>query len=124
MNDNRDARQIDIAEWAAATFGAEQVSSVPQRGIRMLEEAIEAYQAAGCDRAMAHKLVDFVFDRPPGDLWQELGGLGVTTLCLAQAADMSADYAERAEITRIKGKPREHFAARNQAKNEAGFLAK
>ena len=74
-NGERDERQREIASWASATFGADQASSVPQRALRMLEEAIEAYQAAGGDAAMAHKLVDFMFGRPKGELAQEIGGV-------------------------------------------------
>jgi len=40
-----------------------------------LEEAVEAAQAAGCERGMAHMLVDFVFDRPAGTISQELAVL-------------------------------------------------
>lgn len=117
----RDERQRIVADWCAAAFGLGQASSVPQRGLRLLEEAIEAYQAAGCDRAMAHKLVDFVFDRPSGTVAQELGGVAVTLLALAAAAGESAEIEEQREIARVLSKPLEHFTARNAAKNGAGF---
>lgn len=120
---NRDARQTTVANWCRDAFGAGQASSVPQRGVRLLEEAIEAAQAAGADRDMAHKLVDYIFDRPAGELSQELGGVGVTVLALAAAAGLSADQAECTEIARVLAKPLSHFAARNQTKNDAGFLA-
>lgn len=118
---DRDARQKRVADWCAAAFGAGHASSVPQRGIRLAEEAIEAAQAAGCERAMVHRLVDHVFDRPAGELGQELGGVGVTLLALAAAAGLSADDCEQSEIERVLAKPLAHFAARNAAKNAAGF---
>jgi hypothetical protein len=121
--DDRDARQKRVAEWCAAAFGAAQAASVEQRGLRLLEEAIEAYQAAGCNREQAHKLVDYVFARPPGKLSQELGGVGITTLALANACGASADAEEVRELNRVLSKPLVHFAARNQAKNDAGFAA-
>lgn len=117
----RDARQKQVSDWCADAFGVEHATSIQQRGIRFLEEAIEAYQATGGDRAMAHKLVDFIFDKPTGDLFQELGGVGVTLLALAAAAGLSADGAEHAEVTRVLSKPIEHFRARNAAKDAAGF---
>jgi NTP pyrophosphatase (non-canonical NTP hydrolase) len=119
----RDARQARVAEWCAAAFGIDQASSVEQRGLRLLEEAIEAYQAAGCNREQAHKLVDYVFARPPGKLAQELGGVGITTLALANACGASADAEEARELERVLSKPLAHFAARNQVKNDAGFAA-
>lgn len=119
----RDRRQTVVAEWCAAAFGTGQASSVPQRGIRLLEEAIEAYQACGCDPAMAHKMVDFVFGRPTGTIRQELGGVGVTTLALASAAGISAEDAEADEVARVLAKPLAYFTARNQKKNDEGFAA-
>ena len=67
--------------WAEAAFGAEETTSIPQRGLRLLEEAIEAFQACGGDADMAHKIVEHVFAHPAGELGQELGGVAVTTLC-------------------------------------------
>lgn len=119
----RDARQAQIAAWTREAFGVEQATSLPQRAVRLLEEALEAYQAAGGDPGMARKLVDFVFARPVGALRQELGGVGVCALALAAAAGLSADDEERREVERVLAKPVEHFRQRNAAKNEAGFLA-
>jgi NTP pyrophosphatase (non-canonical NTP hydrolase) len=117
----RDARQEQVHDWCAAAFGADHASSIPQRGLRLLEEAIELAQAAGCDRAMCHKLIDHIFDKPAGTIAQELGGVGVTVLAFAAAANLSADGCERVEVTRVLSKPLEYFAARNKVKNDAGF---
>jgi len=119
----RDKRQAVVGEWCAAAFGVEHTKSVPQRGIRMIEEAIELAQACGCDPAMVHKLVDFVYSRPPGTIGQELGDVGTTVLALANAAGLSADVEEAREIVRVLSKPVEHFTVRNEAKNAAGFDA-
>lgn len=119
----RDERQQIVSQWCEEAFGADQAGSVPQRGMRLLEEAIEAYQACGCEEAMAHKLVAYVFSRPPGAISQELGGVGVTVLALAEAAGFSADDAEHAEVKRVISKPIGYFTARNAAKNAAGFEA-
>lgn len=120
-------RQHEVAAWCVAAFGADQSASVPQRALRLLEEAVEAYQAA-CDfqdfdaKAIAHALIDYVFSRPAGTLDQELGGIGVTVLALAEAANLDADVCEVNEIRRVMSKPLEYFAARNAAKNDLGFL--
>lgn len=117
----RDQRQEWVHNWCVAAFGDDHAKSIEQRGIRLVEEAIEAGQAAGCSAEMIHRLVDYVFARPVGELRQEMGGVGVTLLALAQAAGVSADAAELAEFERVLSKPLAHFAARNAAKNAAGF---
>lgn len=121
--ETRDERQKRVVEWCAAAFGTEHQASVPQRGLRMLEEAIEAYQALDGSPEAAHKLIDYIYAKEPGKLFQELGGLGITVLALAAAADLSADDAEKAELARVLSKPLEWFYARNEAKNAAGFDA-
>lgn len=117
----RDERQSGVASWCAAAFGADHATSIPQRGIRLAEEAVEAAQAAGCDRAMVHRLVDHVYEKPSGVLSQEIGGVGLTLLALSAAAHVSADAEEEREYLRVKAKPLEHFRKRNEAKNAAGF---
>ena len=113
-------RQRQILEWCKASFG-EKSLALPQRGIHMLEEAIELAQAVGVDPAMAHKLIDFVYDRPKGSVAEELGGIGVCVAALAEAAGLDADECEVLEFERVLSKPTSHFAARNEAKNAAGF---
>jgi NTP pyrophosphatase (non-canonical NTP hydrolase) len=122
LNLPRDQRQATTAVWARGAFGEAEATSVPQRGLRLLEEAIEAFQACGGDEAMAHKLVAFVFARPPGMVGQELGGVAVTVLLLAAAAGLSADEEECREIHRVLSKPLREFTERNANKNAAGFL--
>lgn len=118
---SRDLRQRQIAVWARMAFGEAEATGLPQRGLRLLEEAIEAFQACGGDEEMAHKLVAFVFVRPPGTIGQELGGVAVTTLALAAAAGLSADEEECREIHRVLSKPLREFTDRNASKNAAGF---
>lgn len=119
----RDARQATVVAWASAAFGTEQTTNIEQRGLRLAEETIEACQAAGCDAAMLHKLIDYVYSRPVGAVAQELGGVGLCTLAMANAAGLSADAIEQAEVARVLAKPIQMFSARNKDKNDAGFLA-
>ncbi len=118
---NRETRQRVVASWCVNAFGAEHATSLPQRGIRHAEEAIEAAQAAGTPREMVHRLVDYIYDRPAGALAQEIGGSGLTLLALAQAAGLWADQEEAREIARVLAKPLSHFTKRNENKNAAGF---
>jgi NTP pyrophosphatase (non-canonical NTP hydrolase) len=117
----RDERQRRVTEWARAAFGEAEATGLAQRGVRLLEEAIEAFQACGGDEAIAHKLVAYVFARPVGTVGQELGGVAVTVLALAAAAGVSADEEECREIHRVLSKPLQEFTQRNANKNAAGF---
>lgn len=119
----RAARQRQFADWCETAFGRDEATSLPQRGVRLAEEAIEAAQAAGTSREMLHRLVDHVYDHAPGALHQELGGVGVTLLALAAAAKLDADTEEARELARVLAKPLAHFTARNKRKNAAGFNA-
>jgi hypothetical protein len=119
----REDRQRTIGEWAVAAFGEAEALSLPQRGLRLLEEAAEAAQASGVGIDQARHLLSYVWDRPVGRLSQELGGVGVTALALAHAAGFSADGAEKNEIARVLARPLEHFTKRNHEKNNAGLPA-
>jgi hypothetical protein len=123
VTEARDSRQQQIEAWCIAAFGHAEATSLPQRGLRLLEEAAEAAQAVSVDLAMAHHLLDVVWSKPAGEIGQELGGVGVTTLALAAAAGLWADEEEAREATRVLSKPIEHFRKRNQAKNDAGLRA-
>lgn len=120
---SRSFNQILVADLVARCFGGAQLMSKPQRGIRLVEEAIEAAQAAGCKREMVHKLVDYVFDRPKGSVMQELGGVIVTAYALAEADRLDLEECFQFELRRVFEKPVEHFAVRNKTKDEAGFKA-
>lgn len=118
---DRTERQRQVSGWCVAAFGDDHAKSIEQRGIRMVEEAIEGGQACGCSAEMIHRLVDHIYSKPVGELSQELGGIGVTVLALAEAAGIDSDHAERTEVARVLSKPLKHFADRNAAKNAAGF---
>lgn len=117
----RSKRQAAINRWAIKCFGVAEALSLPQRGLRLAEEAIELAQAVGTDPTKLHVLIDYVYARPPGTIEQELGGVGVTVLALAAAAGVSANDCEIAETRRVLAKDPVHFAQRNTEKNLAGF---
>jgi NTP pyrophosphatase (non-canonical NTP hydrolase) len=117
----RDQRQAMIVAWAQMAFGHEEATGIPHRGLRLLEEAIEVFQACGGDAEIAHELVTFIFKRPCGTINQELGGVAVSLLALAAAAGLSADEEERREVHRVLSKPLAEPSSRNVTKNTAGF---
>lgn len=121
LSNIRNSRQNKVAEWCIAAFGEEQMKSAPHRAIRFLEECIELFQAAGGDKEKAHKLIDYMFDRPVGSIESEFGGVGLTLLALAHCLGVSADELEVKEFKRVLSLPLEHFAKRNKEKDDAGF---
>lgn len=93
--------QARVQPWMLECFGAEIAADKIERNHRFFEEATEAVQANGMTRSEAHQLVDYTFDRPVGELHQEIGGVMVTlaALCLASGQDMHA--AGETELARI-----------------------
>lgn len=93
--------QERVDPWMQATFGAEIARDRIERNHRFLEEALELVQAAGCTADEATELVEYVYDRPDGEIAQEVGGVMVTlaALCLAQGLDMH--QAGETELARV-----------------------
>lgn len=117
----RSRRQRKVQDWAFRCFGITAAADPRHRGLRMLEKAIELYQAVDGDAGQAHALVDHVFARPKGQPVQELGGLGVTLLALAAALGLDGDVAEQDEVARLLALAPAHFRDRDAAKAAAGF---
>jgi hypothetical protein len=84
--------QPRVQPWLLDCFGPVIAADTDERNHRFLEESLELVQSTGCTRIEAHALVDYVFDRPVGEIGQEVGGVMVTlaALCLAQGVDMHA----------------------------------
>src|SRR6185312_4381635 len=82
--------QQRVQGWMWECFGLVISRDRTERNHRFLEEALELVQAAGCTQNEAHQLVDYVFNRPIGELNQEIGGVMVTlaAFCSAHDADM------------------------------------
>ena len=95
------AYQARVDDWLFACFGAEIARDRIERNHRFIEEALETVQANGCTRSEAHQLVDYVYDRPVGDLHQEVGGVlnTLAALCLASGIDMAE--AGEVELARV-----------------------
>ena len=121
--EGRDLRQVVVSSWCRAAFGDFHADSIEQRGLRLMEEAAEAAQASGVGVHLAHRVVDYVWNRPEGSLFQELGGVAVTLHALASAAGINSEDAEITEVVRVLSKPLSHFAQRNKQKNDDGLRA-
>ena len=86
--------------WCADTMGIEVANDLTERNHRFLEEALEFVQSNGCTREDAHALVEYVFNRPQGDISQELGGVMVTLAVLCSTLRLSMEVAGENELKR------------------------
>lgn len=88
-------------DWCERTFGRSTVDSVPERSRRFAEEAIELAQAMGVTRQEVLALVDYVYDREPGDPEQEIAGTLLTLVLLEKAAEMNMLELAFAELEKV-----------------------
>jgi hypothetical protein len=98
---NKQYFQDEVNKWMIACFGDTIKNDRVERNFRFLEEAIELVQSNGCNRENAHHLVDYVFDRPTGEIRQECGGVMVTLAALASAAGIDMENCGSDELKRI-----------------------
>lgn len=119
MND-RLFRQAIIADWGRRTFGERTYNDMRERVARLLEEAVELAQCEGLPAEDAHRIVDYIYGRPVGNHYQEVGGVAVTLAAYAAVAGMNLDQAEMEEIRRVLNVPIEKFRAKQAAKAAVG----
>lgn len=93
--------QQKVLNWLMACFSQEVCRDTTERNHRFLEEALELVQSTGCTRSEAHHLVDYVFNRPVGDPFQEAGGVAITWSALCSCIDIDLTAAGEAELARI-----------------------
>ncbi|MGI2031963.1 hypothetical protein ACRQ1B_06175 [Rhizobium panacihumi] len=119
----RDARQRDVLQWIVATFG-----DLPnfdpldekERARRFLEEALELGQALGLEVDDVQRISSRVYSRLPGLPSQEVGGVCVTLMGLAQVLGLSVYDEEIREFSRVTKVDKATFQARHKAKMEVG----
>lgn len=85
MNMNLLDYQQRVWKWMREVFNETIASDPVERNHRFLEEALELVQACDCTKADAHALVEYVYGRPKGEKWQEVGGALHTLVALADA---------------------------------------
>jgi NTP pyrophosphatase (non-canonical NTP hydrolase) len=113
-----------MLKWAHETFGGIEnfdPCTVQERARRFLEEAIELCQAVEVTRAECDVVADYVYARPAGTIFQEIGGVMVTLNTLAEVCGESVARSEAAEWERVQAKSKAHFEARHREKMAAGL---
>ncbi len=116
---HRTERQQIVHDWVRSIFGSEIALSVPERVARFLEEAVELAQAEHMPIEAVLRLVQHIYAKPPGEPYQEVGGVSVTLLAYCAAAGLSAEECECTEIARVLALPPEYFRKRQNVKAEA-----
>lgn len=93
--------QRDVDDWLVACIGIETRNNQSERIFRFLEEALELAQACGVTREEVAVLTAYTFNRPIGEVHQELAGTGVTLFALATAYGFDLNQEVADEITRV-----------------------
>lgn len=115
----RDLRQAATLGWVKRELLSD--DGVATRARRMVEEALELAQSVGTSEEEARRVLEHVYSRPKGTPFQEVGGVTVTLMSLAEALGISVASAEIAEFVRIHSLPPGHFHARQKEKKDAGL---
>jgi hypothetical protein len=120
-------------KWLLAAFGGEHnahssadhplsyVDGIAERIHRHWEESLELGQSLGGTAEEAHQLVDYVFSRPAGEPYQEVGGTIVTLALLCEVAHINMELAAEEELDRVWDKI-EIIRAKRNSKPDLGPL--
>lgn len=92
--------QYKLRTWLVACLGEETLHSLPDRALRVLEEAVELAQAADIPAEKVVELVQHVYSRPVGRLEQEVAGVLNTVLLTAECIGQDAMHLGSQELTR------------------------
>ncbi|WP_234851989.1 hypothetical protein [Sinorhizobium meliloti] len=107
--------QHRVGHWMHTCFGNDVSYDKAERNYRFLEEALELTQSCGATAEDALQLVDYVFNRPAGDPFQETGGVEVTLAALCNAHQIDLDKAREAELDRVWSKA-DQIRAKHESK--------
>lgn len=84
--------QLEVKEWAEECFGPKRLDDQHLVTVRFVEEALELAQAAGISQREVTQIAHYVYNRPVGQLRNEVGGVYITlsNVCNAFLIDMEA----------------------------------
>lgn len=101
VNQTSDDHQARVSAWMLECFGSKISMDKTERADRFIEEALELAQATGWTADRGHALVDYVFNRPVGEIGQEVGGVMVTLAALCNVFEIDIDAEAKREVDRI-----------------------
>ena len=82
-------------------FSKDTAYSQIERNYRFLEESVELVQSLNMSKEQVNKIVEYVYSRPKGESFQEIGGVMVTLTALCSANNIQLNNAALAEENRI-----------------------
>lgn len=115
------ALQTRTARLVREVWGSHALESTQERALRCLEEALELAQAADISYLRVGNLAAHIYSRPPGELRQELAGLGVTALAMAENLDANLGHLIERELGRIATTDIATLRRKHHLKVEAGL---
>lgn len=92
--------QAKVNEWMLKCFDKEVARDKVERARRFLEEALELMQACDMPREDVLILLDYVYNRPKGEVAQETAGTLITLHALASCHLIDVDLAFENELKR------------------------
>lgn len=92
--------QDRVLLWMRNCFMRSDAMDPVHRSFRFAEEALELAQATGCSQNDAHRLVDYVYNRPVGEASQEGGGVMVTLAALLTSLGLNLNECGEGELER------------------------
>lgn len=94
--------QEDVESWLNKCFGEEIAKDIVERNYRFFEEAIELVQASGMSKEQCLILIDYVYNRPDGQVEKEVGGVIVTLSALCSARNIGLGVCAVVELDRVE----------------------
>jgi len=110
--------QILIKEWLYKCFDKEICESKPERNHRFLEEALELVQSCDISKEECLRIIDYVYERPKGETFQEVGGVITTLAAFCSSYGIDLENSAKIELDRINSKIEK---IREKQKNKPDF---
>jgi NTP pyrophosphatase (non-canonical NTP hydrolase) len=90
--------QQRASNWIHTCFGKPIATDITERNFRFLEEALELVQASGFTIEQVSRLVTYTYNRPVGQLYQEVGGVMITLAALCSAHGINMEKAGETDL--------------------------
>lgn len=111
-----------VYDFTKRVFGVESAHDKRERAMRFLEEAMElAHATETVTKVDVANLINRVFNRPLGDIKQEVGQVQTTLLALCCAYSLSGEQCLENEISRALGLDAAALRERDQQKKAVGL---
>ena len=92
--------QTETAEWMTRALGPGIRDDKRERVLRFLEEALELCQVCELPIEAIHNMIDYTYNRPVGEIKDEVGGVLIclAALCNANDVDMQTAVSVRMRL--------------------------